>query len=509
MQDLIQRRSFILGLLAAPAAPVVLRSLAFGQISAPNGGTAESQQVLEMAKSVFLTDTESVTHQRGGDSAWFNAALNPISEANPDLAVVARNVALTSPFDMSRHAVPGDIVRLEWDNDGRPGVLVLVYTGEETFPDSKERKSFFIFPYRHGLEYNTIPPRRHEKGMSVFRFDDIAPLDPSVESLFLTYTEPDASRGGRRWATFDDAYDLNSSLTNGSARATVYRARRVPSGDTQFAFQIRQGEYAGGSSLQGSVGANGPVGIESDLLQKSWEVPGQGSRTVADLGRVDKPGLYFIRARYGNAQALQFLAVVPGDAGMFSVYSKSLPPELQESLVEDSLDSRFFGLLRAGDWQYLKIGMKAALPAFHAANHLAPVVLILSATTGIAGVISAAADAGSLAFDFVVAAFAKAADAMAKDMKISTAEAQAVAAKWKRRAAYASLLCSAASLTSVRKWKSLNDVNKWEAFLDATEAVNTVTQEFIVADANQTGEVVTTVISNQAKTVLHIIGHVK
>lgn len=50
----------------------------------------------------------------------------------------------------------GDVVLME-----RTGLkpLVLVYVGEQRFPDREQACSFFIYPYNSGLEMNTMPPR--------------------------------------------------------------------------------------------------------------------------------------------------------------------------------------------------------------------------------------------------------------------------------------------------------------------------------------------------------------
>src|SRR5262249_32169562 len=58
---------------------------------------------------------------------------------------------------------PGDVSRVysPADLDKDKEILWLVYVGEQSFPDQrkkKERFSFFIFPYRYGLEFNTVPP---------------------------------------------------------------------------------------------------------------------------------------------------------------------------------------------------------------------------------------------------------------------------------------------------------------------------------------------------------------
>jgi hypothetical protein len=54
----------------------------------------------------------------------------------------------------------GDIVILEQPSIGK---LLLVYAAERKFPNAKVAKSFFLYPYETGVEFNSFPARLHPR----------------------------------------------------------------------------------------------------------------------------------------------------------------------------------------------------------------------------------------------------------------------------------------------------------------------------------------------------------
>lgn len=92
----------------------------------------------------------------------------------------------------SGSAQPGDIVKLTWPK--KKGYVIAVYTGEQTFPDSEASHSFFIFPFRTGLTYNTIPPRKDYDYYYVYRDKWSIQL-----TLFYAFLEPDAQHSSTKW----------------------------------------------------------------------------------------------------------------------------------------------------------------------------------------------------------------------------------------------------------------------------------------------------------------------
>jgi hypothetical protein len=123
--------------------------------------------------------------------AWFNSFRGDIST---EMYPVERSQLLKREqgklFSLKRVAEAGDVVYVySSDLDTEKPVLTLVYMGEEAFPDAPNKKfSFFIYPYRTRLEYNTLPARLHDQC-----------LEGKLASLAYDFGEKD-ERCGVRWA---------------------------------------------------------------------------------------------------------------------------------------------------------------------------------------------------------------------------------------------------------------------------------------------------------------------
>jgi hypothetical protein len=92
----------------------------------------------------------------------FGSGVNKLPPANAITAL---------PLD----AIPVPRPLLENGRASKP--LVLVYVGENKFPDSEKQLSFFVYPYsqRGGLELNTMPPRFHRAMLE--QYELLKPVD--------------------------------------------------------------------------------------------------------------------------------------------------------------------------------------------------------------------------------------------------------------------------------------------------------------------------------------------
>lgn len=116
-------------------------------------------------------------------------------------------------LSLRNRAKPGQIILLKWKSKtGKKDFeKLVVYAGEEAFPDNPTKYSFFIFPRKSGLEYNTIPMRRHS---------DLPGKSSKNNSLFST-------RDAQRKRTWYQAGSIKKNakknfISSGRAQIKIY-----------------------------------------------------------------------------------------------------------------------------------------------------------------------------------------------------------------------------------------------------------------------------------------------
>jgi len=165
----------------------------------------------------------------GHNDEWFKGFRGTTTTTNANLYVVASNIDVVPNrlVSLAGTATPGDVVRFQWRHKGQDRSHLSVYVGEESFPGGTKSYSFFIYPYRTQLEYNTLPPRKHRQQM----IDDGG--KPAELDGVFSYSDPDPRRGGVQWlqstyllgAIKVSDYPLynRSTLVNDHATATLLR----------------------------------------------------------------------------------------------------------------------------------------------------------------------------------------------------------------------------------------------------------------------------------------------
>jgi hypothetical protein len=135
-----------------------------------------AEEVLQAAKKCFENDQIRDQFTAGFVSesaaaknsfAWFNGFQGRITdETTTEQKSVPLQLETGGIWSVKDVAEPGDVLRIYSTPElGKVRVLLtLVYVGEESFPDSPSQTfSFFLFPYRTQLEYNTLPARMHQE----------------------------------------------------------------------------------------------------------------------------------------------------------------------------------------------------------------------------------------------------------------------------------------------------------------------------------------------------------
>lgn len=195
------------------------------------------QQIARAAKEAFLSRRESITYRTHAKKAWLEGLDGPISKDNLELSVVAENVSVNRSLDLTGRAEAGDLVKLRWRQNNKPLEMFFVYMGEERFPDTNRKQSFYIYPYRTQLEYNTFPARKHAGYIKSLTLD----LDSELlKGLFL---EADVDHGDTKWVKKDVFGIVNaiqsSTAFNGTAVATILRASTASQVTAELDFRTK------------------------------------------------------------------------------------------------------------------------------------------------------------------------------------------------------------------------------------------------------------------------------
>ncbi len=191
-------------------------------------GPLTGEAILKSAKDFFADENnrKAVNSKTALDYEWFRGFRGTVKETNRSLQVVARDLPVSGPrLSVADRARPGDVIRVRWQSGGKDRGQMAVYVGEESFPGASKKQSFFIYPYRTGMEYNTLPPRKHEESLQA-EYSDLK------LSLLYSFSDPDAQHGGRRWLRpnlWVDKGELYhpSTMLDGPATFSVYRAQDV------------------------------------------------------------------------------------------------------------------------------------------------------------------------------------------------------------------------------------------------------------------------------------------
>ena len=149
------RPSLVRGLILVAACSLLHQPELSAQSSA-------SSHVYDGACQVFKARGNDVTAKGAKKIEWFPGSLGFPKGDGGSFAVVpdATDVPVGDGprFSLAGSAAQqGDVVRIDWTHKDKPTSLHLVYAGEEKFPGADATHSFFIYPYRSRLEYNTMP----------------------------------------------------------------------------------------------------------------------------------------------------------------------------------------------------------------------------------------------------------------------------------------------------------------------------------------------------------------
>jgi hypothetical protein len=155
--------------------------------------------------------------------AWFKGFRGKTLETDSNLRPVAGLKDIPIPkaktLSVAGKVEPGDVLRIRWTAGGEKSGM-LVYVGEETFPGGKQKHSFFIYPYRTQLEYNTIPARKHEaymksaEGVSQLGWKILYASSDWDDKRQTSWLKP---------GIFGRETRLPTSMLNGTGSYTVYR----------------------------------------------------------------------------------------------------------------------------------------------------------------------------------------------------------------------------------------------------------------------------------------------
>jgi len=236
MKLTVARFSFADGSSARIARGVVFIAFAW---SAACRGSAEAQdgagrEILKSALASFRSaekrakctaaNASQLAIQDPEKWAWFNGFRGKTLETDSNLRAVPELKDIPIPkaktFSVAGKASPGDVLRVKWTDGGQERSSLLVYVGEETFPEGTQKHSFFIYPYRTQLEYNTIPARRHEAYMK--SAEGVSQLGWKVLYASSDWDEK-RQTSWLRPGVFGRETRLATTMLNDSARYTVYR----------------------------------------------------------------------------------------------------------------------------------------------------------------------------------------------------------------------------------------------------------------------------------------------
>lgn len=158
--------------------------------------------------------------------SWFNQMQGSVAESmqkivdDEDL-----NRGKGNLWSVAGVAQPGDVVHVTWQNGETTAGMTMVYVGEESYADLPNRKfSFFIFPYRSRLEFNTLPPRIHRQYAQFVEGQSELNKLRFANTRFTDRDERHDVEWIRPSATNRKVF-FTSAVFNGSGRYSVYRAK--------------------------------------------------------------------------------------------------------------------------------------------------------------------------------------------------------------------------------------------------------------------------------------------
>jgi hypothetical protein len=194
-------------------------------------------EVYQSAVQFFKNHADEVTARNALDYEWFHGFRGVSKETNAGFEVVAHDLPVGKGprFSLAgSKARPGDMIRVDWTHKGDAKSSVFIYAGEESFPDRDAKHSFFIYPYRTRLEYNTVPARKHRQYLLHLELNRPVTLD----LLYNFVPDPTRATKGEptQWmqkSVWADNLYTRTTMLNGSGRYAIYRAK----GDDYIALQ--------------------------------------------------------------------------------------------------------------------------------------------------------------------------------------------------------------------------------------------------------------------------------
>ncbi|MDB5305931.1 MAG: hypothetical protein JWO38_133 [Gemmataceae bacterium] len=226
----------------APRPPIPLRPAAYAlgaAVSLLLATTATGQpdltrqDVLTSAKRVYKDHANEITNKTAAEFEWFEGFRGFVKDSNASFAVVEKDVAVPKGrfFSLAdTKARPGDMVRVKWAQKGEDKSALLIYAGEETFPDSDRKFSFFIYPYRTRLEYNTVPARKHRQYLKTWEDHWKITLDllydyTADKKREVVVAEKEIPTQWVKKGLWASHVFITTTMLNGTATYTLYRAK--------------------------------------------------------------------------------------------------------------------------------------------------------------------------------------------------------------------------------------------------------------------------------------------
>lgn len=264
----LHRMEAVRGLLHFTAIAVVL---ALATDAARAQGNSE---VLNAALDSYRTRAGALSYQSARSEDWFPGAV--ALRTNPTTAPFREVQAETGMpesgmLSVADVAQPGDVISISFETSRGPATLEMVYVGEETFPDrTPQAYSFFIYPFRSRLEYNTFPPRRHREYLS--RVDEITSFSLAVLYDFVPDAERDVEWYSGRAFSFSQPRLLIETPNLRAGRYRISRAATLLAFDRTRFFASYQEEFGapGAARRQALEALLGYIESDPEITDVRW-----------------------------------------------------------------------------------------------------------------------------------------------------------------------------------------------------------------------------------------------